>query len=100
MVEEAGYATRSMAEAVVVDESRESLPDLISPEAKHLREGDWKGALKKERRLQEAEGAVPMVRNERVEVGQIESCWNPKKSILRYETQEHQTPEAIAKAVV
>lgn len=39
LVAEAGHAARLMGEAVAMGGSRESLPNFVLPEAKHLREG-------------------------------------------------------------
>lgn len=109
VVTEVGHAVRLVEEAVAMSRSRKSLPNFVLSEAKHSRKGwerdrkihgDQRRMLREEEHLQETEGAVPVVGEGRVKEGQIECCWNPNKSILRHETREHPTPEAIAKLAV
>ena len=91
VVAEAEHAARLVGEIVAMGWSRGLLPNFVLPEAKEELV-----------HLQEVEGAVAisMGRGERGEERQIESCQNPKRSILRHETWEHYRPEANAELAV
>lgn len=96
---------RLAGETEVKGEDRGSFPNFVSLQAKHLWEGGYEirgdlGEMLEEEHPEEAEGAVSMVQEVRAGEGRIESCWNPKMSILQHETWVRQTRDGIAKPAV